>query len=256
MEIAYIRKGEIGKNRKESWKPGDVRRHSPLRIRDKERYLLHNTKLLVTSGTACLPFITRYSVAHPPLGLYLSLLPVSLPSSLFQLEPELFESFVTISWIDTNPLLHSGCPPFFCQPKSGPLGQLAGPATYWNAFSYQDECAQASEVSLTLPCLRRSTQCSGPGIYADDVVCACYRRFPQLDQGDIFSLQDAFNRLDVDDRGYLDESTAIKAAQQSERQPYDVVRQALKGVELDSSRRVELEDYVDVRAPDSMVYSQ
>ena len=31
-----------------------------------------------------------------------------------------------------------------------------------------------------------------------------------------------------------------------ERQPYDVVRQALKEVELDSSRRVELDDYVDV----------
>lgn len=39
----------------------------------------------------------------------------------------------------------------------------------------------------------------------------------------------------------------IKATQQSERQPYDVVRQALKEVDLDSSRRVELEDYVDVR---------
>lgn len=38
----------------------------------------------------------------------------------------------------------------------------------------------------------------------------------------------------------------IKATQQSERQPYDVVRQTLKGVELDSSRRVELEDYIDV----------
>ncbi|OQE41798.1 hypothetical protein PENCOP_c004G07390 [Penicillium coprophilum] len=72
------------------------------------------------------------------------------------------------------------------------------------------------------------------------------KRFPQLDQGEIFSLQDAFNRLDIEDRGYLDESTAIKAAQQSERQPYDVVRAALKNVELDSSRRVELEDYVDL----------
>ncbi|OKL60750.1 Fimbrin [Talaromyces atroroseus] len=57
---------------------------------------------------------------------------------------------------------------------------------------------------------------------------------------------DAFRKLDVDDKGYLDESTAIKATQQSERQPYDVVRQALKEVELDSSRRVEFEDYVDL----------
>lgn len=50
----------------------------------------------------------------------------------------------------------------------------------------------------------------------------------------------------MDDKGYLDEATAIKATQQSENQPYDVVRQALKEVDLDSSRRVELEDYVSV----------
>lgn len=67
-----------------------------------------------------------------------------------------------------------------------------------------------------------------------------------MDQGEIFALQDAFHKLDVDDRGYLDEASVIKATQQSERQPYDVVRQTLKGVELDSSRRVELEDYIDV----------
>lgn len=72
------------------------------------------------------------------------------------------------------------------------------------------------------------------------------RKYPQFQQGDIFSLSDAFRKLDVDDRGYIEEATAIKATQQSERQPYDVVRQALKEVELDSSRRVELEDYVGV----------
>lgn len=52
----------------------------------------------------------------------------------------------------------------------------------------------------------------------------------------------------MDDKGYLDEATVIKATQQSERESYDVVRQALKEVELDSSRRVELEDYVDLIA--------
>ncbi|KAF7558501.1 hypothetical protein G7046_g5671 [Stylonectria norvegica] len=72
------------------------------------------------------------------------------------------------------------------------------------------------------------------------------RKFPQFPQNEIFGLSDAFQRLDVDDKGYLDEATAIKATQQSENQPYDVVRQALKEVELDSSRRVELEDYVSL----------
>jgi len=56
-----------------------------------------------------------------------------------------------------------------------------------------------------------------------------------------------FRKLDVDDKGYIDEATVIKATQSSERQPYDVVRSALRQVELDSSRRVELDDYVDVR---------
>ncbi|CAN9324189.1 unnamed protein product [Alternaria alternata] len=72
------------------------------------------------------------------------------------------------------------------------------------------------------------------------------KKYPQFEQGEIFGLQDAFRKLDIDDKGYLDEGTVIKAAQQSEHQPYDVVRQALKEVELDSSRRVELDDYVDL----------
>jgi len=70
------------------------------------------------------------------------------------------------------------------------------------------------------------------------------RKYPQFQQDEIFGLQDAFRKLDVDDKGYIEEATAIKATQTSERQPYDVVRQALKEVELDSSRRVELDDYV------------
>ncbi|KAE9985964.1 fimbrin [Venturia inaequalis] len=72
------------------------------------------------------------------------------------------------------------------------------------------------------------------------------RKYPQFDQGAIFALQDAFRKLDVDDKGYLDEASTIRAVQQSEHQPYDVVRQALREVELDSSKRVELDDYVDL----------
>ena len=76
-----------------------------------------------------------------------------------------------------------------------------------------------------------------------------HRKYPQFQQDEIFGLQDAFRKLDVDDKGYIDEATAIKATQASERQPYDVVRQALKEVELDSSRRVELDDFVGVGHP-------
>lgn len=83
-------------------------------------------------------------------------------------------------------------------------------------------------------------------IIGEATLLICLRKYPQFQQADIFSLQDAFRKLDVDDHGYIDEATVIKATQQSERQPYDVVRQALKEVDLDSSRRVELDDYVDV----------
>jgi plastin-1 len=73
-----------------------------------------------------------------------------------------------------------------------------------------------------------------------------YRKYPQFQQGDIFQLLESFRKLDVNDQGWLDEATTIKATQQSENKPYDVVREALKKVELDSSRRVEVDDFVDV----------
>ena len=81
------------------------------------------------------------------------------------------------------------------------------------------------------------------------------RKYPQFDQNEIFQLSNDFQNMDVDDKGYIDEATVIKATQNSERQPYDVVRQALKEVELDSSRRVELDDYVDVYQPHRPTWS-
>ncbi|RPA86955.1 putative actin-bundling protein Sac6 [Ascobolus immersus RN42] len=72
------------------------------------------------------------------------------------------------------------------------------------------------------------------------------RKYPHLGQDEIFKLQDNFQRFDSEDKGYLDEATAIKVTQQLENKPYDAVRAALKEVELDSSRRVELDDFVDL----------
>lgn len=74
------------------------------------------------------------------------------------------------------------------------------------------------------------------------------KKYPDLGQEGIMKLQDAFLRSDNEERGYLDEATAIKTAQDLERKPYDEVRATLKQVDLDSSRRVELDDFVDVRS--------
>lgn len=72
------------------------------------------------------------------------------------------------------------------------------------------------------------------------------KKYPDLGQEGVMKLQDAFLRSDSEERGYLDEATAIKTAQDLERKPYDEVRATLKQVDLDSSRRVELDDFVDV----------
>jgi plastin-1 len=77
------------------------------------------------------------------------------------------------------------------------------------------------------------------------------RKYPDLGQEGVMKLQDTFLRTDTEERGYLDEATAIKAAQDLERKSYDVVRATLKQVELDSSRRVELDDFVDVSSSTS-----
>lgn len=100
-------------------------------------------------------------------------------------------------------------------------------------------------MPLPAPCLPLRPD----GIELTSALPRACRKYPQFQQNEIFDLSSAFRKLDVDDKGYLDEATAIKATQQSERQPYDVVRQALKEVDLDSSRRVELEDYVGVSEP-------
>ena len=105
----------------------------------------------------------------------------------------------------------------------------------------QNECAETSKVCLC----RWLGLADKTGRATTHEVTDVPRKYPQFPQNEIFGLQDAFRKLDVDDKGYLDEATVIKATQTSERQPYDTVRQALKEVELDSSRRVELDDYVD-----------
>lgn len=72
------------------------------------------------------------------------------------------------------------------------------------------------------------------------------KKYPELGQQRIFELQVAFNQIKDEDKGSAESAAAIKAAQGLENKDYDEVRAALKTVELDSSGRVELEDFVDV----------
>lgn len=141
--------------------------------------------------------------------------------------------------------------------QAGTIGQHS-PARYlngWNRLRRKPGTAislpttkqtDLSSVSLSSPSEPPQSTSACPSSPNMAAAMKLARKYPQFQQTEIFQLQNAFQQLDVDDKGYLDEATVIKATQNSERQSYDRVRQALKEVELDSSRRVELEDYVDL----------
>ncbi|KAG4304782.1 hypothetical protein PORY_001835 [Pneumocystis oryctolagi] len=72
-------------------------------------------------------------------------------------------------------------------------------------------------------------------------------KFPSLSSEAIFGLMNDFNKLDIDGKGYVDKHTIAKAVEYyGERRSYDEVRATLKECHIDSSGRVELEDYIEL----------
>jgi plastin-1 len=65
-------------------------------------------------------------------------------------------------------------------------------------------------------------------------------------QQEMMGLISQFRNIDVEEKGSVDKQSLIKSVQDSGEANYDQVRETLKEVNLDSSGRVELEDYVDV----------
>ncbi|QRV81958.1 Calponin homology (CH) domain [Ceratobasidium sp. AG-Ba] len=72
------------------------------------------------------------------------------------------------------------------------------------------------------------------------------RKYPQVSQEDMFDLINKFNALDTETPGAVSKSTAISALQSSGEGSYDQVREVLKGVSVDASGKVELEDWVEL----------
>lgn len=65
-------------------------------------------------------------------------------------------------------------------------------------------------------------------------------------QEEMMQLINRFHQIDVEGRGAVGKTDVIKAVQDQGEASYDQARETLKEVNLDSSGRVELEDYVDV----------
>lgn len=74
------------------------------------------------------------------------------------------------------------------------------------------------------------------------------KKFPQLDQGDIFSIIDDFRNIDLDEKGWVEKKDVINAISLKGEFSYDQARETLKAVDVDASGHVELDDYVELVA--------
>ncbi|KAK8847519.1 hypothetical protein IAR55_005377 [Kwoniella newhampshirensis] len=74
------------------------------------------------------------------------------------------------------------------------------------------------------------------------------KKYPDLKQDEIFDLINQFRQIDVEEKGSLDKATVISALQSSGEADYDSARETLKSVNIDSSGKVELEDWVQLHS--------
>ncbi|CDR40904.1 CYFA0S05e05732g1_1 [Cyberlindnera fabianii] len=74
------------------------------------------------------------------------------------------------------------------------------------------------------------------------------KKFPVLKQEDLFDVIEQFRGIDLEDKGYVEKQAVIEKLSGSGEGSYDEVRETLKDVSVDSSGRVELDDFVELVA--------
>lgn len=79
-------------------------------------------------------------------------------------------------------------------------------------------------------------------------MCLLQKKFPILDQSELFQLIEDFRNIDIDENGWVDKKDAIENVSKTGKGTYDEVREALKNVSVDASGHVELEDFVELNA--------
>lgn len=72
------------------------------------------------------------------------------------------------------------------------------------------------------------------------------KRFPQLDQSEIFSVIEEFRSIDLEEKGWAEKKDVINSIALKGDSSYDHVRETLKSVDVDASGHVELDDYVEL----------
>lgn len=82
------------------------------------------------------------------------------------------------------------------------------------------------------------------------------KKFPILEQGELFDLIEQFRTIDLNETGWIDKKDAIDNVSKSGLASYDEVREALKSVQVDASGHVELDDFVELNAKVKELKSQ
>lgn len=70
------------------------------------------------------------------------------------------------------------------------------------------------------------------------------KKYPVLEQSDLFGIIEDFRAIDIDDKGWVEKKDVINAVSLKGAYTYDEARETLKTVDVDASGHVELDDYV------------
>lgn len=74
------------------------------------------------------------------------------------------------------------------------------------------------------------------------------KKFPILQQSDLFQIIEDFRSIDLEDKGWVEKKEVINSISKTGLYSYDQARETLKNVDVDASGHVELDDYVELIA--------
>merc|ERR1712227_1129519 len=70
------------------------------------------------------------------------------------------------------------------------------------------------------------------------------KKYPVLEQSDLFNIIEDFRAIDLEDKGWVEKKDVINSVSKQGQYSYDETRETLKHVDVDASGHVELDDYV------------
>ncbi|RLV89115.1 Fimbrin [Spathaspora sp. JA1] len=70
------------------------------------------------------------------------------------------------------------------------------------------------------------------------------KKYPNLEQSDLFNIIEDFRAIDLEDKGYVEKQDVYNSISKKGEYSYDQARETLKKVDVDASGNVELDDYV------------